>query len=244
MMDKLFVSYLSKLWNILTLWGVIFAIQLVIINQTSNLDLKHVFLCRQVCPHQAQLGRSIQRRGHDHPRNCQRLKGECFPDPWQGLNTAFSSSFSRHLSAAMIILSATGDQTQIVLRSADMSSPVTCIFVFSKLSLGSAENSLCIILSPLFVNSSCPLVSLAPQIWLIYSAGIWAKSATVTDSLTVMGVLLFSCCYQWFLSAIRSWSLPEELSRPWDWHHSCHRRLRGQQVLSPKSNLLVTFWGW
>ena len=39
----------------------------------------------------------------------------------------------------MIILSATGDQTQIVLRSADMSSPVTCIFVYSKLSLGSAK---------------------------------------------------------------------------------------------------------
>ena len=35
-------------------------------------------------------------------------------------------------AAVMIIISATGDQTQIVLRSADMSSALTCIFCQDK----------------------------------------------------------------------------------------------------------------
>ena len=40
----------------------------------------------------------------------------------------------------MIILSATGDQTQIVLRSADMSSDLACILYVFKSSLDIAKN--------------------------------------------------------------------------------------------------------
>ena len=47
---------------------------------SGNFDFKSFLFLRQVCPHQAQLGRGLQRWWHDHPRHCQRLKSKCFPD--------------------------------------------------------------------------------------------------------------------------------------------------------------------
>ena len=85
--------------------------------------LTWVFLIRQVCPHQAQPGGGLQRWRHDHPRHRQRLESE--PSP---ASPAASSTIL--FTPAMIILSATGDQTQIVLRSADMSRPVTFTLSF------------------------------------------------------------------------------------------------------------------
>ena len=186
-------------------------------------------LFRQVGPHQAQPCSCLQRRWHDHPRHRQWLQGRLFcaltnmsfshlrwlyslrrairhklcwdQQLWAGLWLAYYHQHSNWVSRNI--------KTKHWLWLSYHDHHLSWLWLQK--------------LEPNWANNSCQYRDTSPQ------SNAFEKHI-FTFPISSIRSNLYWKPYFFSSLAIRSWSLPEELFRPWDRHHPRYRRLCWKQV--------------